>query len=107
MAVRSIEEVKNIVRRYSDILIKEGFPIERILLFGSFLRQEQNENSDIDIAVVLSKYFKDKFNTRLELMRYTRDFDEVIEPHPFLASEFDESDPFAYEILKTGETIHS
>jgi len=107
MAVRSIEEVKGIVRRYSEILVKEGFPIERILLFGSYSRNEQNENSDIDIAVVLSKYFKDKFNTRLALMRYTRDFDEIIEPHPFLASEFDESDPFANEILKTGETIFS
>ncbi len=107
MAVRTTEEIKEIVKRYYKILLREGYPVEKVLLFGSYSRNDQVENSDIDLAIVLAKFSQDRFNTRLELMKFTRDFDEVIEPHPFLASEFDEPDPFLSEILKTGETIYS
>ena len=107
MAIKTTEEIKNIVKKYYTILLHEGYPVEKILLFGSYAGNKQNENSDIDLAVVLRKFSKDRFNTRLELMKFTRDFDEVIEPHPFLISEFDESDPFVSEILRTGETVFS
>jgi len=40
-------------------------------------------------------------------MRYTRKFDIVLEPHPFLSSEFDETDPFIDEIKKTGIVLYS
>jgi uncharacterized protein len=107
MAVKSVEEIKEIVKRYYKILLQEGYPVEKILLFGSFARNRQSENSDIDLAIVLRKFTKDRFNTRLELMKFTREFEEVIEPHPFLSSEFEDSDPFVSEILKTGETVYS
>ena len=107
MAVRTIEEIKDIIKKYYKILLQEGYPVEKILLFGSFARNKQSENSDIDLAIVLSKFSKNRFNTRLELMKFTREFEEVIEPHPFLSSEFDESDPFVSEILRTGETVYS
>lgn len=107
MAFRTTKEIKEIVKRYYTILLNEGYPVEKILLFGSYAQGRQNESSDIDIAIVLRNFSKDKFNTRLELMKYTHGFDEVIEPHPFLSSEFDESDPFVSEILKTGEILYS
>jgi len=107
MAVRTIEEIKDIIKKYYKILLQEGYPVEKIFLFGSFAHNKQSENSDIDLAIVLSKFSKDRFNTRLELMKFTREFEEVIEPHPFLSSEFDESDPFVSEILRTGETVYS
>ena len=107
MAVRTTEEIKDIIKKYYKILLQEGYPVEKIFLFGSFAHNKQSENSDIDLAIVLSKFSKDRFNTRLELMKFTREFEEVIEPHPFLSSEFDESDPFVSEILRTGETVYS
>jgi predicted nucleotidyltransferase len=107
MAVRSTKYIKNIVKRYYSILLTEGIPVEKVLLFGSYARNKQNENSDVDLAIVLRKFNKDRFNTRLELMKYTRDFEEVIEPHPFLSSEFDDSDPFVSEILKTAQIVYS
>ena len=88
-------------------LLLKWKPVKRVLFFGSYARNNQVENSDIDLAIVLAEFSKDRFNTRLELMKFTRDFDEVIEPHPFLASEFDEPAPFLSGILKTGETIYS
>ena len=107
MAIRTTEEVKKIVREYYTLLMKAGLPLEKVILFGSFSRGEQTEYSDIDIAVVLREYAIDKFNTRLELMKYSRGFDEVIEPHPFLSTDFDDSNPFAAEILESDVKIYS
>jgi predicted nucleotidyltransferase len=107
MAIRTAEEIKEIVHRYYRILVKSGLPVEKVILFGSYTRGEQTENSDIDLAVVLKEYSSDRFNTRLMLMKYSRDFEDVIEPHPFLASEFNNYDPFAAEILTHGIEVTS
>lgn len=106
MAVRSTEEIKKVVKEYYSLLLKSGMPVEKVFLFGSYSRNEQDKDSDIDVAVVLSKFAVDRFNTRLELMKYARDFEFVIEPHPFLISEFDRTHPFAKEILNTGEALY-
>jgi uncharacterized protein len=107
MAIKTTEEIREIVRRYYRLLLSEGFPLEKIYLFGSYSSNKQNEYSDIDLAVVLKKFSKDRFNTRLELMKYSRQFKEVIEPHPFLLSEFNKSDPFVSEIIDTGIEVYS
>jgi len=102
MALRTTKEISEVVRRYRSILLEAGFPLERVILFGSFARSKQKVYSDIDVAVVLKKYSRDRFLTRLELMKYSREFEEVIEPHPFLTNEFDKSDPFVCDILENG-----
>jgi hypothetical protein len=38
-------------------------------------------------------------------MKIARDIDIDIEPHPFLIDEFNEDNPIAAEILRTGERI--
>lgn len=107
MAVRTIEQVKNTINNYAALLINEGLSLEKIILFGSFSKGMQNEDSDIDIAVILKKFNEDKFTTRLKLLKLSRKFEEVIEPHPFLVNEFNDADPFAAEILETGLVIYS
>lgn len=107
MAVRTSEEIKKIVKKYYENLIQAGLPVEKIFLFGSYAQNEQDEYSDIDVAVVLKEFLGDRFNTRLVLMKYAREFNENIEPHPFLNSEFDQSNPFVKEILQTGEVLYS
>ncbi len=107
MVNKSNKHIEKVIKEYYRLLIKNGYPVEKIILFGSFAKNNHHENSDIDLAVVLKKYLNDKFDTRLELMKFTREFEEVIEPHPFLASDFNDSDPFASEILKTGRIIFS
>ncbi|MFA6597762.1 MAG: nucleotidyltransferase domain-containing protein [Ignavibacteriaceae bacterium] len=102
MALRTTKEISEIVRRYRAILLEAGFPLERIILFGSFASNKQKVYSDIDVAVVLKNYSSDRFIARLELMKYSREFEEVIEPHPFLTNEFDKSNPFVCDILENG-----
>ncbi len=107
MAYRSIEEIKDIVYKYYNILIDNGLPVEKVFLFGSRLKNEERTESDFDIAVVLKEYKKDRFTTRLELMKYCRQFDVIIEPHPFLLEDFNESEPFSAAIVKEGIQIYS
>lgn len=107
MAVRSTKEIENICKQYYLKLLKKGMPVEKVILFGSYARGNQSKKSDIDLAVILKHYHNDRFETRLELLKVARDFDEIIEPHPFLVSDFNEPDPFAFEIMRTGEQIYT
>ena len=107
MAYRSIEQIKDIAHKFYTLLLRDGYPVEKVFLFGSKIKNETNSESDIDIAIVLRNYSKDRFTTRLELMKYCRQFDEVIEPHPFLSSEFNDEDPFSATIVSEGLEMYS
>jgi len=53
-------DILNFLRQHKNEL-KEQFGIKNIALFGSFARDEQNENSDIDLVIIdIEK--KDYFN---------------------------------------------
>jgi uncharacterized protein len=68
------------------------------------VRGNYNEDSDIDIAVVFKDY-NSHIEIQLELMRLRRNIDSRIEPHPFRESDFDMSNPMAYEIIKHGQEL--
>ena len=107
MAYRSVEQVKDIVYRFYTLLLKDGYPVEKVFVFGSQIKNDIKSDSDIDIAIILKKYSIDRFTTRLELMKYCRQFDEIIEPHPFLSSDFNEENPFSASIVREGIEIYS
>ena len=107
MVIRSNREIKKIVKEYAELLLKSGMPIEKIILFGSYALKKPNDNSDIDLAIILREIKEDRFTERLKLLKYTREFIDVIEPHPFLNSEFNESNPFVAEIIKNGVVLYS
>ena len=46
------QDAIKIVRKYVDNLNKAGFPITKAYLYGSYARNEANENSDIDVLLV-------------------------------------------------------
>ena len=82
--------------------ISQYYKIEAIILFGSYAKGTENENSDIDIAVV-SDDFDDIYDCMAILMGMTWDIDARIEPHPIKKKDFDEeSDYFIKEVIDTG-----
>lgn len=85
--------------------VKLNFDYIKIILFGSYARGNNNEDSDIDIAVVLKDY-DNVLDMQLELMRLRRKIDSRIEPHPFRESEFELSNPLVNEIMKYGQEIN-
>ncbi|MDF1570852.1 MAG: nucleotidyltransferase domain-containing protein [Bacteroidales bacterium] len=75
--------------------------VKKAFLFGSCAKGLDNEDSDIDIAVVIGN-MTDFFATQMQLMRIRRKIDLRIEPHPIGESDFTNMNPFAFEIQKTG-----
>ncbi|MDC1068275.1 nucleotidyltransferase domain-containing protein [Candidatus Kapabacteria bacterium] len=83
--------------------VSEVLDISEMYLFGSFARDNANENSDIDIAVILNKPKDDFLSDSTTLWKLRRKIDLRIEPVLFQS----ESDPsgFIDEIKKTGILI--
>ncbi len=82
----------------ADLIVSKAY------LFGSCAQGSEKEDSDIDIAIVISNMM-DFFDTQMQLMRLRRKIDLRIEPHPIRESDFTNLNPFAYEIQKTGIEI--
>jgi len=78
--------------------------VKKAFLFGSCALGQESEDSDIDIAVVLGN-MTDFFETQMQLMRLRRNIDLRIEPHPIGESEFNNINPFAWEVQSTGIEI--
>ena len=96
-------EALKIAANYID-LISTKYDLQQAILFGSFAKGTNHDDSDIDIAVILNQS-NDILDTQIELMKIRRKIDLRIEPHPFLISDFNKTNPVANEILKYGIII--
>ena len=97
-------EVIKIAQSFAEA-VKEKYDYNKIILFGSFVKGNFTEDSDIDIAVVFKSY-DNLMDMQLELMRIRRKIDSRIEPHPFRESDFELSNPIVNEIVRYGQEIH-
>ena len=102
MVERTInKDILNSINEYIKE-IKKHYNITAIILFGSYAKGTENENSDIDIAII-SDDFDDIYDCMAVLMGMTWDIDARIEPHPIKKKDFDEvSDYFIKEVIDTG-----
>ncbi len=73
------------------------YKVKKAFLFGSYAKNQFNDDSDIDIALVLEGY-KDTIKELSNLMRLRRNFDLRIEPHPITKKDFENDNPFNKEI---------
>jgi len=96
------EEVINKVRSYIQLL-KRHFSIEQVYLFGSYAKNNNQEDSDIDVAIVVEEIEGDYFETIPILWKLRREVDDRIEP-VMIERKHDESG-FLSEINKTGIEI--
>lgn len=100
----NLRTIKNIVKKYA-LLLKENIKVKNVYLFGSYADNRANEYSDIDVAVISDKFSGDPVDDMVYLMRFRRNLDLRIEPHPFTTKEFKKSNPFVNEIIKKGVKI--
>jgi predicted nucleotidyltransferase len=81
MKQQSQESILRIIKNETPYL-SNRFGVERIALFGSFARNEHNDDSDIDIVVSLSKplgfaflqladYLEEKLGRKVDLVTST------------------------------------
>lgn len=81
--------------------ISKHFNIQEVYLFGSYAKGTNNEDSDIDIAIIINSD-DNAFDLMVELMMLTQNIDLRIEPHPIKVKDFEEGNPFVKEIIDTG-----
>jgi len=92
--------------RYIKKLREEKFDLLAVYIFGSLIKGNFTEWSDVDIAVVSEDLTGDPVDDRVKLMKLRWDIDLRIEPHPFLPEDWnDNTNPFINEIKKNGEKI--
>lgn len=98
-----IEEVK-------QRLIKTYNPLA-IYLFGSYAWGRPNEESDLDLLVVIEKYSKDHYHTVVEGHKALMDLDLAKDLFVLDREEFEEYSTdkreFFYEIKKRGKILYA
>ena len=52
--MKTLEEIEEILKRYKPIL-KERFNVKEIGIFGSYVRGEETQESDVDILIDFSE----------------------------------------------------
>lgn len=102
---KNIQIVKRKIKQYLDILKSNNIKVIDTYLFGSYAKGNATEDSDIDIAIITNNFLGDEFEFQLLLMKYARDIDIDIEPHPYLEKDFIQDNPTVNEILSTGTKI--
>lgn len=93
------------IEKYIEELKKKNIDIKGAYLFGSYAKGNASEWSDIDLAVITNKFIGDSMDFRFLLMKVARDIDFNIEPHPYLAEDFNTDNPFVAEIIRTGKKV--
>lgn len=102
------KNIKRIALRFRAVLEKQGVPVEKVVIFGSYAKKKARADSDIDICIVSPKFGKDSVEELQFLLKQTHDVDERIEPFPVSLEEYQETaTPLIFEIKKFGKVIHS
>lgn len=99
-------EPKILIEKYKKVLKKNGIPVEKIILFGSYAKGTAKPWSDLDLCVVSSIFGKDSHEEMLRLMRLASIVELLIEPHPYHPKDLnDPYDALAHEINTYGKIV--
>jgi len=85
--------------------VRQEWRIREAYLYGSQVRGQAAEWSDIDVAVVSVDRPADVWEDQLRLMRLASAIDPRIEPRLFAADDFTLSNPLVDEIRRRGIRI--
>ena len=97
------EKIANNVNVFAE-RVKKMLSVKMIVLYGSYAKGMERENSDIDVAIIVDELKENwlKVNSRLFLL--SAEIDSNIEPN-LIVSKDNKSD-FLISILKYGKIIY-
>ena len=73
--MKTIEEIRKVLAEHKEGL-KEKFKVKRLGIFGSYARNEQREDSDLDLLIAFEEK---KFIGGWEFIGLTMDLEEFLE----------------------------
>ena len=93
-----------IIKKFVNTLKKEGINIDKIILYGSYVKGKSRTESDLDIAVISRDFGKDRIEEGMFLFRIAGEVDPRIEPVPIPLESYEKDTwvPLIYEIRKKG-----
>lgn len=95
-------EIEENVLKYVETICK-FYKVEAIILFGSYAKGTEREDSDIDIAIVIDEFKDNIIDEEVELMKFRKGIDYRIEPHIIRIDDYKNiSNPFVKEVIDTG-----
>ena len=94
------------VKAFTESIRSQHLSLRKVILFGSYARNEQRAFSDIDVALVADEFtgfgFQDVGLISSAIIQ--RQFVDI-EPHTFSPEQFTDWNPFVQEIKRTGIII--
>lgn len=99
--------VINHIKKFAGDVKQSGINLNKVILYGSYARNEQNKWSDIDIALVADEFKSIGFeDVKLFASVLVRHSNLNIQPRTYNTKDFSiDKDPFVEEILNTGIEI--
>ena len=98
------KSIIKIIKKFVNTLKKEGINIDKIILYGSYVKGKSRTESDLDIAVISRDFGKDRIEEGMFLFRIAGEVDPRIEPVPIPLESYEKDTwvPLIYEIRKKG-----
>jgi len=98
------QNIINIVKEYTD-LVRDTLDVNMVVLYGSAVRGENKEYSDIDIAVIVDDLNGDYLELSTKLVELVYKVDIRIEP-TLLVRKYNKSG-FIDTVLREGKVIYA
>ena len=101
-------QVKEVIEEYKQALRTLGINVERVILYGSYAKANQREDSDIDLVIISNDFRKMNLRERLEVLGIAAArMMKPIEAKGYTPEEIDmpSEASFLKEILEVGVTI--
>lgn len=102
------EDVIEKVGLFAKEILASGVPLDKVILFGSYSKEKQTPDSDIDVVLVSDIFSGFGYEDRKHFSRINirKEF-VAIETKTYPSQYFEEGDPFIEEIAKTGVEVYS
>lgn len=102
---KGLKRIRSILLKYKSLLEKDGFPVQALILYGSYAKGNFRAYSDIDVCVLSDKLLKNKDYYETYLWKKVLEVDPRIEPVGYHPRDFKDIDPLVNEIKKEGVVI--
>jgi len=97
-------QIINIAKEFANV-VKGDFQVKKVVLYGSQVKGNAHNYSDIDIAVIVNDFQEDFLDSEAKLYKLGSKIDLRIEP--VLLDETSDPSGFIQQILEEGQVIYS
>lgn len=94
----------NTVKTFLAQCKEQQLLFNKVILFGSVINGNINQNSDIDVLLVSDKFGYSKWQNAKLIAKVQKKF-SLLDVHTYPTHYFEMGDPFINEVMKTGMEI--